>query len=226
MGIVLQMNDLRKFVWCVNKGETDTAIINAPKYDRHRQKAIKHKIERNLWINTDQIEISDYYITTNKSIIAWLKLDPRWVNELHRRAAQSNLKDFRTCTFVPKLARDRKLAVDSLLMEYKRVNTDFRYIVRNSTTDIKVLIKRISEGYTLPYREVSLKVLGALSPLKTTFKDEEEQSSPTKEVDEEGFSKTPSKVRPNYIPKDQIFDNITSILNGFATQQKPVPRRL
>merc|ERR1712081_139130 len=117
--------------------------------------AIKHKRERNLWVNTDQIEITKYYITTNKSIIAWLNLDPRWVNELHRRAAKSSLKDFRTCTYVPKLARDRKLAVDSLLMEYKRMNTDFRYIVRNSTADIKVLIKRVSKGYALPYRELT-----------------------------------------------------------------------
>merc|ERR1712081_31868 len=188
--------------------------------------AIKHKRERNLWVNTDQIEITKYYITTNKSIIAWLNLDPRWVNELHRRAAKSNLKDFRTCTYVPKLARDRKLAIDSLLMEYKRTNRDFRYIVHNSSTDLKVLIKRFSEGQQIPYRELSIDVLGAISPLKTLTKNDKETESPNRETDEEGFT-TPTKRggRPNYVPKEQIFRNISSILDGFKLQQE-TSRRL
>merc|ERR1711954_221136 len=100
-------------------------------------------------------------------------------------------------------------------MEYRRQNAAFRYIVRNSTADIIVLIKRVSEGQALPCRELSLDVLGAISPLKTITKDDNEPLSPNKEIDEEGFM-TPTKkcARPNYIPKKQMFRNISDILEG------------
>merc|ERR1711954_540214 len=93
------------------------------------------------------------------------------VSEIHRRAAKSRLKDFRTTTFIPKFAQDRKAKFDGLLMSYKKDNQDFRYIVRNGKKDIRVLIKRISEGERCPYRELSLDVLGRLSPLKTEIRE-------------------------------------------------------
>merc|ERR1711954_6758 len=87
--------------------------------------------------------------------------------EIHIRAAKSQIKEFRTTTFVPKIAWDRKAKIDGLLMGYKKENQEFCYIVRNGDKDIHVLIKRISEGERCPYRELSLNVLGRISPLKT-----------------------------------------------------------
>merc|ERR1712081_150383 len=115
----------------------------------------------------DQLNIEDYYITTKNGIIAWVKTDSRLVSEIHKRAAKSQIKEVRTTNFVPKFARDRKAKVDGLLMGYKKENTDFRYIVRNGDKDICVLIKRLSDGDRCPYRELSLDVLGRISPLKT-----------------------------------------------------------
>lgn len=80
-----------------------------------------------------------------------MKLDPRMVSEINRRAAKAALKEFRTTTYIPKIARDRKNALDKLLMEYKRDNQDFHYIMRNSKNDIKVMIKRIHVGNNLTY---------------------------------------------------------------------------
>merc|ERR1711954_242735 len=149
-------------------------------------------------------------------------LDPRMVVEIHRRAARSSLKDFKTCTFIPKIAHDRKAKVDSLLMEYEKLNKDFRYIIRNGEEDIRILIKRFSEGSYLPYRSLAIEVLGAISPIKPKTIDPQEDSPGTseQEKDEQGFQKvTPSKSAcPNYIPKEQIFTNITAILNGFELQ--------
>ena len=54
------------------------------------------------------------------------------------------------------------------------MNKDFRYIIRNGEKDIKVLTKKASEGYSLSYRNISLDVLGALSPLKTKTSDPNE----------------------------------------------------
>merc|ERR1712112_233978 len=95
-------------------------------------------------------------------------------------------KDFRSLTFIPKIARERKQAVDELLLEYKKTNADFRYIVRNTNADINVLIKRTSEGYSLTYRSLSLEVLGALPRLKTQIRSESDESG-----DEETHSPGP-----------------------------------
>merc|ERR1712081_1897 len=142
-------------------------------------------------------------------------------------AQKSALKDFRTTVYVPKVARDRKSSIDRLLMGYKKENSDFRYLVRNNAQDLKVLIKRISEGERVPYRPIALDVLGRLSPLKTTI-----EATPTEENNEEdedvpeGFTLPgSSKKKENYIPKETIYKNITSILNGFSLQEDIQRRR-
>merc|ERR1711954_192590 len=139
------------------------------------------------------------------------------VSEIHRRAAKSRLKDFRTTTFIPKIARDRKAKIDGLLMGYKTDNQDFRYIVRNGEKDIRVLIKRISKGERCPYRELSLNVLGRILPLKTHIRPKSPEKSGNSAEDSEGFS--PTKSKDDFVPKDTIYANITSILNGFDLQK-------
>ena len=54
------------------------------------------------------------------------------------------------------------------MMDYKKIHKDIRYIVRNGQTDLKVLVKRISEGSRLPYREIEIKELGDISSGKRT----------------------------------------------------------
>merc|ERR1711954_84250 len=133
-------------------------------------------------------------------------------------AAKAALKDFRTATFVPKLARDRKSKIDDLLMGYKKSNPDFRYLVRNDTRDLKVSIKRISKGSFVPYRKISLDVLGRLSPLKTSIPERESEDE--QETETNGFRKQGRKRNPSFTPKDTIFRNITAILNGFDLKEK------
>ena len=74
----------------------------------------------------------------------------------------------------------------------------------------------------LPYRNLSLKVLGAISPLKTQTveetKDEDEpEESPNEDTND--FTTQRKKIRKNYIPKDQIFQNITTILDRFELER-------
>merc|ERR1711954_510035 len=197
----------------------DTSVIYADIYDKNRQKAIKDKVEKKIRINGDQLIIEDYYVTSKGGYIAWVKTDPRLVQEIHRRAQKSALKDFWTTIFVPKAARDRKSSIDRLLVGYKKINSDFRYLVRNGQRDLRVLIKLVSEGERVPYRELSLNVLRRISPLKTTCKPVpevvSEEETETEETDD-GFTKTGSgRKRNKYVPKEDIYRNITSILNGF-----------
>merc|ERR1711954_185164 len=100
--------DFSKFVWCKNRAESIQTILFADKYTRHRKKAIKFKVERNMRVNSSQIKIFYYYLTQRGGLIAWIKIYPRLVTELHRRAAKAALKEFRMCTFIPKIACERK----------------------------------------------------------------------------------------------------------------------
>merc|ERR1711954_160321 len=197
----------------------DTSVIYADIYDKNRQKAIKDKVEKKIRINGDQLIIEDYYVTSKGGYIAWVKTDPRLVQEIHKRAQKSALKDFRTTIFVPKAARDRKSSIDRLLVAYKKENSDFRYLVRNGEQDLKVLIKRVSEGERLPYCNLSLKVLGRISPLKTICKAPPEEVEEAVEETDEGFIKTGSgEKKDRYVPKETIYRNITAILDGFAAE--------
>merc|ERR1712081_59059 len=194
-------------------------VLYADKNDKNRRKAIKFKVEQNLANNRQQIDILEYFITNKKGLIAWMKMDPRMVAEVHRRAAKAAIKNFRTTTYVPKIARDWKTKIDEILMEYKKQNKDFRYIVRNGNKDLTVLIKRVSKGNMLPYRNLHLDVLGGLSPLKTVTEEKKE----TEETEEtgNGFQKQRQRSRTqSFTPKYVIFKNITSILDGFDYQQK------
>merc|ERR1712081_46764 len=114
--------------------------------------------------------------------------DPRLVVEIHKRAAKAQIKEFRTTNYVPKFARDRKAKIDTILMGYKKENRDFRYIVRNGERDIRVLIKRLGEGDRCPYRELSLEVLGRISPLKTQVRPSSPEKPSNSAEDSEGFS--------------------------------------
>merc|ERR1712081_40679 len=215
IGFLMVLEDFRKHIWSYKTEVTDNSMLFAEMHDGDRRRAIKDKVERFARIHRDQSIIEDYYVTTKNGIIAWVKTDSRLVTEIHKRAARSQIKDFRTTNYVPKFARDRKGKVDSILMGYKKQNVDFRYIVRNGTKDIKVLIKQISEGDRCPYRELSLEVLGRLSPLKTQVRP----ASPKKDgedEDVEGF--TPTQKKDNFRPREEIYANITSILNGFDLQ--------
>merc|ERR1711954_593189 len=125
--------------------------------------------------------------------------------------------------YIPKIARERKAKVDQILLEYKKSNKDFRYIVRNGLQDIKVLIKRASEGSFLPYRSISLDILGAHTPLKTHHKDPNKNNDEEKDDEEQDLNYTSpgrSNRRKNFIPKELMFQNLTAVLNGFETSEK------
>merc|ERR1712115_87869 len=118
---------------------------------------------------------------------------------------KSMIKEFRTTTFIPMIARDRKSKIDGLLMSYKKENSDFRYIVRNGERDIRVLIKRTSEGDRYPYRELSLDVLGRISPLKTQIREVQKEQAGDDDENEYGYTVTGSghPKRAN-LPKHNI----------------------
>merc|ERR1711954_615863 len=99
-GIIMSVDDFRRFILSHKETLSENSVIYADIYDNDRRKAIKYKIEKNVNINREQMSIEDYYITSKGGYIAWVKTNRRLVSEIHRRAAKSLLKSFRTALYV------------------------------------------------------------------------------------------------------------------------------
>ena len=105
--------------------------------------------------------------------------------------------------------------MDKVLLDFKKHEPDFRYIIRNGDNDLKVLVKRVSELNHVPYRKYELQHLGALSPLKpTTPVAEEDRQDVAGSSD--GFSSPKSSGRPGFLPKEEIFQRLQGFLDGFS----------
>ena len=129
-------------------------------------------------------------------------------------------KEFKAIPFVPDIARDKKKAVDSLLLGYKNsVDRSIRYIIKNDEQDLKILLKRQSEYDFLPYREINMRALGKLPALKTVTQDDRRMEELIVRVNnEEDFRpqrKRKQRNSPKKLPLNKIYDNITKFLNGF-----------
>ena len=222
IGIKMKINDIRKFAYCDDKKVDDNTLLFAHRFDDTRQEAVKAKIEIFMWIHTQQIDIEEYYFTNKGGPIAWVKMDPRLVKEIHRRAQIGSSKDFQTSIFIPKIARARKACVDRLLLDFKKVNPDFRYIVKNGDQDINVLIKRYSERTHCPYGAINLEMLGAISPIKPFTRKNSPEEPEDGHMDDEGFICVKSLQRMNFIEKNQIFQNLKDFLDGFESVRSDV----
>merc|ERR1711954_40039 len=128
-------------------------------------------------------------------------------------------RNFRTITFTPKMARNRRTSLDKILLDYKKQDSDFRFIIRNGTDDLNVLVKRISEHQHVPYRKYDIGNLGAISPLKPeTPASEDEKLGEAAAVSTDGFI-SPKSGRKDFLAKDEIFSRLKSFLDGFKPQE-------
>ena len=76
-------------------------------------------------------------------------------------------------------------------MGFKFSNRGFSNIIRNGKTDLRVLLKRLSESTHVPYRKLDILSLGDISPLKPKAQKPAEDAPEEAEVrvDEAGFIK-------------------------------------
>merc|ERR1711954_507379 len=199
--------------------ESDITILNAHCYNDNRLEAITAKLEQSAWINKRQIQIQEYYFTTAGGLIAWVKLGKVLVDLIHSRAITASSTNFRTITFTPKLARNRRTSLDKILLEYKKKDADFRFIIRNGTEDLTVLVKRISEHQHVPYRRYDIHNLGAISPLKpvTPVSEEDKLDEAAGSTSRDGYI-SPKSGRRDFLSKDEIFNRLKGFLGGFKAQ--------
>lgn len=46
LGLFMEMSELRKFVWCDKREDSDQSILFADMYNNNRHKAIKYNVEK------------------------------------------------------------------------------------------------------------------------------------------------------------------------------------
>merc|ERR1711954_627839 len=207
--------------------ESDITTLNAHCYNANRLEAITAKLEQSAWINKRQIQIQEYYFTTAGGLIAWVKLGKVLIDLIHSRAIAASSRNFRTITFTPKMARNRRTSLDKILLEYKKQDSDFRFIIRNGTDDLNVLVKRISEHQHVPYRKYDLGNLGAIPPLKpeTPASEDEKLGEASGSASPDEFI-SPKSGRKDFLAKDQIFSRLKGFLDGFKPQEEQVKARV
>ena len=149
-------------------------------------------------------------------------MDAYAVDLILKQTSKIPSKQFKAVPFVPDLACTKKKSIDQLLMEYKKsVNQNLRYVIKNDTDDLKVLVRAYDEYDHVPYREMSLDTLGKLPELDCVTKTETVPESVMLEAeDPERFQlsreerKRKRRQSPKKISCEKIFNRISSFLNG------------
>ena len=199
---------------------TDSKLIRCQTLDGPRRNCFAEKIENFTSLHLEDIEIHEYFVSSNNGMIAWLHMNANVVDRIMRETSKVPAKEFKVIPYVPDIARDRKKAIDSLLLGYKSsVDKSLRYIIKNDDLDLKVLLKRQSDYDFIPYREINLRALGKLPALKTITQDDKRIEDLVTRVDNaEDFRpqrKRKQRNSPKKLPLSKIYDNLTSFLNGY-----------
>ena len=73
--------------------------------------------------------------------------------------------------FIPDIARAQKKGIDQVLLHYKKtVNEELRYVIKNDSDNLKVLLRAYSEYDHLLYREINMDILGCLPDFECIMK--------------------------------------------------------
>ena len=200
---------------------TDSKLIRDQALNGPCKNAFVEKIENNTSLHMEDIEIHQYFMSSNNGLIAWIQLDAPIVERIMRETSRIPAKIFKTVPFIPEIARGCKKAIDAVLLQYKRtIDDSLCYLIKNDVDDVKVLLKRYSEYDYLPYREIELKHLGKLPGFSTITKDDRVNQDLVNQVENpEDFRiqrKRKQRNSPKKLSQSQININITRFLDGLS----------
>ena len=96
-------------------------------------------------------------------------------------------------------------------MDYKKeVDKKFRYIIKNSTCDIKILIKSTDSARNGPYMRINPELLCAVPKLKLRTEAKDEEAVPK---DPNDFTPIRKKKHGLHVSKRHVFMRIDRFLN-------------
>ena len=133
-GLVMEQDDWLPYFFPEERLLPLATLLTGIVYDENRKQAVSGKIELQAKIHCGDFLICNLYVTMIGQVIAWVEATENRVQEVFKRAAQLNSKNFKTKVFVPKLARERKSDIDKIMLDIKTNQPDLRYIIVMATT--------------------------------------------------------------------------------------------
>ena len=216
VGIKVKKGEIQQFMKDNFGVQSEAEALFGAHNGKAREDWAKQKIEIFCAINVEDIVIDEHYVTSNNGVIMWLKCQDYIVREMHKMSPKIRSPDFQVKIFIPSIARDRKKYVDSLFMDFKKQkDPNFRYLVKNGTTDLEVLCKTLDNNG--PYQRIDLSILGAIPKLKLVTP----KSVALIQKENEDFTKVLSKKAKKLgkkVSKERLFKRI----HRFINYQEPV----
>ena len=120
LGLFVTRTEIEAWIGDPSKSQFhDRKIIRCPTLDGPRRNAFTKKIENFTSLHTQDIVIHDYFMSSNNGFIAWLHLDAVVVDITLKETSKTPARDFKAAVFIPKIARNWKKLIDTMLLNYK-----------------------------------------------------------------------------------------------------------
>ena len=145
------------------------------------------------------------------------------MSTLYSRYKQSPKQGLQGSAIHPGHSKSTKKGIDQVLLHYKKtVNEELRYVIKNDSDNLKVLLRAYNEYDHILYREINMDILGCLQDFECIMKTDKIPEAVMVDVeDPEVFRLTREERKhkkqksPKKVSREVIHDTITSFLNGF-----------
>ena len=128
-------------------------VFRDPKSYDKRVEAIKKKFSDTTGIDPSEMEIVSMNISSKKYNIAWIEFsDPDVVKFLFDQASKVQSSELHIFPVLPDEVAERRVAIEKMLMEMKRLDPTLRFQLRNGKTDIEIYLKHYMKEVYEPYK--------------------------------------------------------------------------
>ena len=218
VGLKVKDGVIAQFIWPWLGSQTENEMLHDSKNITAREECIKYLIEFHCRINSEDINIYEHYITSTTGVIMWFRTDKHIAQAIYKAAPKMRTDECQIQLYIPDVARDRKRHIDRLFMEYKtQRDKNFRYLVKNTSSDIEILVKSVDPNRGGPYRKIDLALLGEIPDLKLKI-DKKETAH---EIDPNKFTKVTSR-RKKKLGKKTSQNRIFNRLDRFLERLEPL----
>ena len=119
VGLQIKIEELKKYVLAWLGSQSDNDILYGALNSKAREDFIKQTIELYCWIQSDDIDVLDHYVTTAGGLILWFKTQTHIATAIYRAAPKIRSQEVQIGTFIPTIARERKKITDREKYEYR-----------------------------------------------------------------------------------------------------------
>ena len=177
------------------KDVKDDELFHGDSHGNTRKKAAEDYLENWLCFNHNDITIENTKMAKDPTTkIMWIQTTEANVNKIYRKAASVKNNKVRLHTFFPSQVWERKVKLNTLCMEEKGRDRNFKFIIKPGVSDLELLTKKKGE---MTWLKTNLNALGELPPIKTKATFSETNTTPKMRITEAAKMKRKASVSPH-----------------------------